>query len=324
MQPTVPKEESYAQRFHRLQYEVKNFLEELDQKKVEKSEENAKQAEPEVDPSNIAEELNQLQRLLQKTLENEKIQGIINPKVEIEMAANLQEGLSKKLLAELQTYANKPSQQTDGTKESVVYELYYKPEQAKQMQVVKLADLDKRITELEQVIGPKISSAPLDILSTVEGLREKLNLLTTPKQLEVLQRTVVNVTQDLDKLAEKRQKVEEDSNPTQKQHETKVNEVFEMMNRWDVTSQQLPTIVSRLQALKSLHEESGSFQQGVQQLESQQEEIKKLLKFNSDLMTQVDGNFKSNLNVIQSNVQTLEKRFSELSKKLEELGMETF
>jgi len=291
---------------------------------VEKSEENTKQAEPEVDPSNIAEELNQLQRLLQKTLENEKIQGIINPKVEIEMAANLQEGLSKKLLAELQTYANKPSQQTDGTKESVVYELYYKPEQAKQMQVVKLADLDKRITELEQVIGPKISSAPLDILSTVEGLREKLNLLTTPKQLEVLQRTVVNVTQDLDKLAEKRQKVEEDSNPTQKQHETKVNEVFEMMNRWDVTSQQLPTIVSRLQALKSLHEESGSFQQGVQQLESQQEEIKKLLKFNSDLMTQVDGNFKSNLNVIQSNVQTLEKRFSELSKKLEELGMETF
>jgi len=96
------------------------------------------------------------------------------------------------------------------------------------------------------------------------------------------------------------------------------------MERWDLISQQLPNIVSRLQALKSLHNDGASFQQGVQQLEAQQEEIKKLLKFNGELMTKVDANFKGNLNIIQSNFQALETRFSDLTKKLEDLGMETF
>jgi dynactin-2 len=63
--------------------------------------------------------------------------------------------------------------------------------------------------------------------------------------------------------------------------------MFEMMHRWDNVSLQLPTIVSRLQALKSLHEGAASFSQGVQLLESQQDEIKKLLKFNGELMNQV-------------------------------------
>jgi len=96
------------------------------------------------------------------------------------------------------------------------------------------------------------------------------------------------------------------------------------MGRWDLISQQLPNIVSRLQTLKSLHNESVSFQQGVQQLEAQQEDIKSLLKFNGELMTKVDTNFKSNLNIVQSNVKVLETRFSDLAKKLEDLGMETF
>jgi len=123
-------------------------------------------------------------------------------------------------------------------------------------------------------------------------------------------------------LEEKKLKQEEELGKNT--YETKVNEIFEIMGQWDIICQQLPNIVSRLQALKSLHDESASFQQSVQQLDTQQVEIKKLLKFNGDLMTKVDANFKSNLNTIQSNVQTLETRFSDLSKRLEDLGMETF
>jgi len=299
---------------------VKSFLEELEQKKLEKTEEAAKQAEPEIDPGNIAEELVQLQHLLQKTIEDEKLQGVINPKMEIEMAARTQEVLSKKLLSQLQSYVNKPTPPNqENNKGSLVYELYYKPEYVKQGQNTKLADLDRRLTELEQLIGPAQTS--IDLLSTVEGLREKLTLLSSPKQLEVLQRTINAISQDFDKLVEKKPKLE-DSN--EKPQDVKVNEIFEMMNRWDVTSQQLPIIVSRLQALKSLHEESSSFQLGIQQLESQQEEIKKLLKFNGELMGQVDSNFKQNLGIVQSNVQALEQRITELSKKLEEFGLETF
>jgi len=321
LQPIMPKEESFSQRFHRLQYEVKNFLQDVEQKKLEKSEEAAKQAEPEVDPSNVAEELSQLQKLLQKTFEDEKLQAIINPKIEMEMAANIQEGLSKKLLVQLSNYLNKSPQQNQDNKDSLVYELYYKPDQMKQIQNIKLADLDRRLTELEQLVGPKISEVPLNLLSTVAELREKLVLLSTPKQLEVVQHSVNSISQDLDKLVEKKLQQEE---LEKNSYETKVNEIFETMERWDLISQQLPNIVSRLQALKSLHNDGASFQQGVQQLEAQQEEIKKLLKFNGELMTKVDANFKGNLNIIQSNFQAMETRFSDLTKKLEDLGMETF
>jgi dynactin-2 len=122
---------------------------------LEKNEEISKQAETSIDPANIVEELSQLQKMLQKTIEDEKIRGIIDPKVEIEMAANLQTELSKKLLAELQSYVNKPPQSSQEGKDSITYELFYKPDQAKHMQTVKLADLEKRISELEQLLGAK-------------------------------------------------------------------------------------------------------------------------------------------------------------------------
>jgi len=291
---------------------------------VEKKEEVAKQTDPEVDTANLAEELVQLQNLLGKTLDDARLKGIIDPHIEIEMAANIQQKLSKKLLADLQSYVNKPLQSTgqQGAKDSMVYELFFKPDHTKELQTSKLSVLDKRINELEQLLGPNQGIPTIDLLSTVESLKEKLNLLATPKQLELLQRTVASVSQELDKVLEKKQKQEEDTSA--KAHETKVNEIFDTIHRWDGTAQQLPTIVSRLQTLKSLHEHGASFQKAVQQLETQQDELKKLLKFNGEVMNQVDSNFQSNLGIIQNNVQSLEARIVTLSKKMEELGLETF
>lgn len=59
------------------------------------------------------------------------------------------------------------------------------------------------------------------------------------------------------------------------------------MNKWDSTSEQLPMIVSRLQSLKILHEEAAAFSKNIQELESQQDEMKKLLKSDSELLKQV-------------------------------------
>jgi len=324
MQPEL-REETPSQKFHRLQYDVKNFLEELEKKKLEKTEEKAE----EVDTTGLTEELVQLQKLLQATLSDEKAQLIVNPK-QLEMGTNLQEGISKKLLAELQGYVNKPQPAAQAQKApqsvggAIVYELYYTPEQAKTAQASKLADLEKRLTQFEQIVGNKQSGIPtLDLISTVDSLKEKFHVLTsTPAQLEALQRTVKTISQDLDKIVEQKQKPEGDA--LQKAHEQKINELFELMSKWDVVSEQVPALASRLQSLRSLHEDAASFQKSILSLETQQDDIKKLLKFNSDLMHQVDTNFKGNLNVIQTNVTTLEKKFSDLHKRLEELGMETF
>jgi len=108
------------------------------------------------------------------------------------------------------------------------------------------------------------------------------------------------------------------------QHEKKIEEMFEIMNRWDISSQQLPGIISRLQTLKVLHDESASFLQNITLLENHQQEMKTNLKSNGELMKHLETNFNSNISTISSNVTSIEKKIASLSKKLEELGVETF
>lgn len=128
--------------------------------------------------------------------------------------------------------------------------------------------------------------------------------------------------------------------------------MFEIMTRWDVVAQQLPTIITRLQDLKQLHEDGASFQQTLQQLESQQgtrlhvaalllmcslDAIKKLLANNSELAKEVsecelyginieklDVNFKQNMDTVRSNFAALEKRFKELGNKMDDISSETY
>jgi len=205
---------------------------------------------------------------------------------------------------------------------AIVYELYYTPEQKKQMAAQKVAEIEKRVSELENLLGQTtqlqavISSGGL--IHSVDEMSEKLKLLTNPTQLESLQRKLKTITQEMEAANEKAKAT------PQQPYEKKVDELFNLMTKWDVTSQQLPAIVSRLQSLKVLHEESASFHQNIAQLDTQQQEMKKLLKSDTELMSQLDKNFSANVGIIQNNVTALEKRFTALAKKLEELGLETF
>ncbi len=97
-----------------------------------------------------------------------------------------------------------------------------------------------------------------------------------------------------------------------------------MMSRWDTTCQQLPTIVSRLQSLRALHENASQFSDSLTQLETHQSQATKVLKENNDLMGKLEKNLEKNLSTVQSNFTAIEKRIGDISKKLEELGLETF
>jgi hypothetical protein len=54
----------------------------------------------------MSEELNVLQQQLAGLLKDEKVQPILNPKYELEQAAQLQEGLTKKLISELSAFGS--------------------------------------------------------------------------------------------------------------------------------------------------------------------------------------------------------------------------
>lgn len=67
----------------------------------------------------------------------------------------------------------------------------------------------------------------------------------------------------------------------------KVDELYELVIKFDSVSEQIPTIVNRLKVLKTLHEESASFQTSIQQLETCASDLKKLIGTNQELLSKV-------------------------------------
>jgi len=143
----INENETLLQKFHRLQFEVKNFLTEVSDKKAEKSDDSKSHEKP-IDPSNIAEELSLLQANLQRIMTDEGSQSVLNPQYDLKQAVSAQSGISKKLMAELKKFESKSTNEkveTSSNSGSVTYELYYSPEQKKQMQAEKNRRIRKEI-----------------------------------------------------------------------------------------------------------------------------------------------------------------------------------
>jgi len=150
----------------------------------------------------------------------------------------------------------------------------------------------------------------------VESLKEKITALSSA---ESLKRKLTSVSEEIDEVIEKSKTL-----PPLTMDEQKIASIFEMMNKWDTVALQMPTLVSRLQSLKALHEESSNFSHTVDKIATEQEEIKQLLKNHTDLGNKLEETFRTNLSTIQSNVTVLEKRFADLNKKIVEIGLETY
>jgi hypothetical protein len=66
-----------------------------------------------------------------------------------------------------------------------------------------------------------------------------------------------------------------------------VDELFELISKWEASCRQLPALVDRLIALRSVHEESAAFAATLRQLDAEQNQIAQLLKTNLSTLKQV-------------------------------------
>jgi len=293
-------------------------------KKEERKKEEKKDSKEEVTVQNIKEELVLLQNELLNIQNDEQLQALVNPKHEFEHQAALQQGLSKKLLSQLTALGKQSPTSTSTTdlktvtaKAQAVYELYFSPDKGKYLQMTKVADMEKKIADLEKLVGQEQLDIPnTNLLAVVESLKDKITALSSA---ESLKRKLTSVSEEIDEVIEKSKTL-----PPLTMDEQKIASIFEMMNKWDTVALQMPTLVSRLQSLKALHEESSNFSHTVDKIATEQEEIKQLLKNHTDLGNKLEETFRTNLSTIQSNVTVLEKRFADLSKKIVEIGLETY
>ncbi|XP_041367213.1 dynactin subunit 2-like isoform X2 [Gigantopelta aegis] len=219
--------ETPQQKYQRLQHEIRELAEEVseikDNIKDEKSSEN-------LSPVAMGKQVEYLKHQL-ADLHLEKLLG---PEASVDLA-DPQGAIKKRLLTQLDAY--KPSQgektKPPGKGDHVLYELYYKPEQAQFSKNARLASLEERLDRLAAVIGQNTGKMGMlttdtenkSLVGAMSVLNTKLSLLD-PANIEQVETRLQGVLHKLGQIAEKKP-VQEDVDK-----EGKISELYTLVKKW--------------------------------------------------------------------------------------------
>ncbi|XP_007907518.1 dynactin subunit 2 isoform X1 [Callorhinchus milii] len=306
--------ESPQQKYQRLLHEMQELSEEVEQIKSTVKDSSA---EEKLTPVALANQVSTLKQHL-ITLQLEKVLG---PDAAIDLT-DPEGALAKRLLAQLDvtksgkgrpTVDKSPGKGTDGN--AITYELYYRPEQHKFTQAAKVAELEKRLSELEVAVGTSSDKQnPLTVglqgsclMGTIEILQAKVSTLDSAT-LDQVEARLQSVLGKLNEIA-KHKTASEDA-----ETQSKVAQLYELVQKWDAMATTLPQVVQRLVAVKELHEQAMQFGQLLTHLDSTQQMITGTLKENTSLLSQVQNTMKENLSVIEGNFVGIEARMKTITK----------
>ncbi|GFR98113.1 dynactin subunit 2 [Elysia marginata] len=253
------KQETPQQKFQRLQYEMRELAEEVGKIKGAAQETGAGEASS---PVALGKQLEYLQHQL-ADLHLEKVLG---PEASLDLA-DPQGALKKRLLTELENFKpgaaaeEKAKGQSSGGKDHVLYELYYRPEQAQFTKNAKVASLEERLERLESVVGKNLDKTTVlnvdtenkSLIGAVATLNSKLSLLDA-SNTETVEARLNAVLQKMQQIADKKAK-EPQADPEKHQ---KIAELYDLAKKWEATADTLPQVVDRLISLKDLHEQASS------------------------------------------------------------------
>lgn len=305
--------ETPLQAYNRIQFEVKQLFEKVNaMKDVSEKESESSQVPPVI----LVQQVEQLQ----KELQNLHMEKILGSEALAEMSDPLG-SLHKKLLTQLESFKTSPVPAKKGkaahtassSEDAVKYELYVKPDQAKLEQSSKVAILEQRIKNLENIIGQdkkKISFLTSNtdgksITDAISVLSSKLNLLD-PNYLDQIESRLVVLHQCLQQISEKKQQIED------AEKQSKVAELYELSKKVDELSTGLPQVVERLVSLKDLHEQALQFSKALTQLDTTQQQIANSMKNNETALKEVQATFSKNTEMIESNISSLNARITSL------------
>ncbi|GFO25545.1 dynactin subunit 2 [Plakobranchus ocellatus] len=308
------KQETAQQKFQRLQHEMRELAEEVGKIKGAAQETGAGEAGS---PVVLGKQLEYLQHQL-ADLHLEKVLG---PDASLDLA-DPQGALKKRLLTEVENFKpstgeGKAKTQSSGGKDHVLYELYYRPEQAQFTKNAKIASLEERLERLESVVGKNLDKTTVltvdtenkSLIGAVSTLNSKLSLLEA-SNTETVEARLNAVLQKMQQIADKKAK-EPQADPEKQQ---KISELYDLAKKWEATAETLPQVVDRLISLKELHEQALQFSQALTYLDTAQQEVKASIAEHKDMQKKLQASILENNAVIQKNVESIEKRLQALKK----------
>jgi len=197
------------------------------------------------------------------------------------------------------------------------YEIYYKSGD-KSLSDGNLSLLDKRLAIIEKTVGAvNDDTGPSfpDVQTGLRNLSRKLELLD-PSKLESIYRRIKGVMQELTDLDNLKAKQGQTTN----QYEEKIESLYTLMTKWDNIAVSVPVIVSRLQSLKDIHEDSATAMVRLENVEKQIETCQNVLVEDKATLSKIGQNFGANVKTIQSNIGSLENRLTAISAKIDQLA----
>ncbi|XP_041639225.1 dynactin subunit 2 isoform X1 [Cheilinus undulatus] len=306
--------ETPQQKYQRLVNEIQELIQEVDTIQTATKESNA---EERLTPVVLAKQAAQLKQQLVSA----HLDSLLGPQAHINLA-DPDGALARRLLTQLE--AAKGSRSSGDTKQTasakgpdgvVLYELHSRPEQEKFNESAKMAELEKRLAELEIAVGSgSDKQGPLSagvqgasLMDTIELLQARVSALDS-STLDQVEARLQSVLGKMNEIAKHKAAIEDADT------QNKVSQLYDTVQKWDAVSTSIPQVVQRLVAVKELHEQAMQFGQLLTHLDTTQQMINNSLKDNNTLLTQVQQTMKENLVAIEENFAALDQRMKKVSK----------
>ncbi|EJD02790.1 uncharacterized protein FOMMEDRAFT_140646 [Fomitiporia mediterranea MF3/22] len=196
-----------------------------------------------------------------------------------------------------------------------------------------LAELDRRVGELEELIGSssialdEASPLPAPLLPMLTKLNNQLALLTQPRHLDSISRRLKLLISDLDRLstsqqhASKRGQSHQTAQASQGGTQSALQEqILPLLARLAPHLPHLPHLLTRMRTLSGLHTAAADVQSTIGTLEEDQVRARGRLDVLSSAVEGVEKSLEENAEVVRKNVTGLEERIEMLVKRLDALG----
>ncbi|XP_074533089.1 dynactin subunit 2 [Halichoeres trimaculatus] len=306
--------ETPQQKYQRLVNEIQELTQEVDTIQAATKESNA---EERLTPVVLAQQAAKLKQQLVSA----HLDSLLGPQAHINLA-DPDGALARRLLTQLEAAKgsrgsadSKPTASAKGPDGVVLYELHSRPEQEKFNESAKMAELEKRLAELEIAVGSgSDKQGPLSagvqgasLMDTIELLQARVSALDSAT-LDQVEARLQSVLGKMNEIAKHKAAIEDADT------QNKVSQLYDTVQKWDAMSTSIPQVVQRLVAVKELHEQAMQFGQLLTHLDTTQQMINNSLKDNNTLLTQVQQTMKENLVAVEENFSALDQRMKKLSK----------
>lgn len=193
----------------------------------------------------------------------------------------------------------------------VTYEINYAPNAGAVSESSKIAALESSLASIEKQLGVFEQACPFaDLQTAVTQLQRRLSVLDSQK-LDAIRSGAQKAMSEVEAVLQKKGQLEGvSSNPVL---DRKANELYEFCHRWSAVAPSLPALVSRLQSLQALHQESGSFASRLAALEQRQEELATLLDSTTTAVQDLSKGLQENMTIVRDSMRGLEQKMAQVA-----------